>query len=62
MAKVEWNKINMVHYGSIAVNAVYQGVMLVWKFAKDFANSCFGSGRWIDDEPWLDDDVWRDEP
>ena len=62
MAKVEWSKIKMVHYGSMAVNAVYQGVMLVWKAAKDFANSCFGSGKWEGNKPWKSNDIWRGKP
>lgn len=42
--------------GTVAAQAVYRGVRLVWMAVR----SCFGSGVWLDEKPWLDEEVWKD--
>ena len=51
---------DMPPLGTYEMNLLWHALSLKGEIA--MAGSCFGSGRWIDDEPWLDDDVWRDEP
>ena len=47
-------QVNTIYKGHHVVQAVYQGLHLVWQYIK----SCFGRGYWINDKPWSDRDAW----
>lgn len=48
-------QVNTIYVnGTKVVQAVYQGLRLVWQYIK----SCFGRGYWIDDKPWSNTDAW----
>lgn len=48
------NQINTIYKGKQVVQAVYQGLKLIWQYIK----SCFGRGYWINDKAWSDSDGW----
>ena len=47
-------QVNTIYKGHEVVQAVYQGLKLIWQYIK----SCFGRGYWINDKPWSDRDAW----
>jgi len=44
-----------IYLGTRVITAVYLGAQLVWQLA----NSCFGSGLWLNDKKWSNTDGWK---
>lgn len=51
---VDNKPINTIYKGEKTVQAVYQGLKLVWQYIR----SCFGRGYWINEKQWSESDGW----
>lgn len=53
---VKGNKeVSERYWGNKAIQYVYFGIKLVWSNIA----SCFGGGRWTNEQPWSNSDSWR---
>ena len=57
MIRINSKEVAAVRYGRRVVAAIYRGGRLLWQLA----NSCFGSGRWVNNSAWRNTDAWRNE-
>jgi hypothetical protein len=51
---VDNKPINTIYRGEKTVQAVYQGLKLIWQYIR----SCFGRGYWINEKQWSESDGW----
>lgn len=51
---VDNKSINTIYRGEKTVQAVYQGLKLIWQYIR----SCFGRGYWINEKQWSESDGW----
>ena len=55
MIVIGGNELSARYYGTIDVQAVYHGAVLVW----EAISSCFGNGMWLNDKAWKNTDGWK---
>lgn len=61
MSKIGNIDIGSIYVGSLPIQAVYIGPILVWEESTIISGAaCFSCGCWKDTLPWIDTEVWVD--
>ena len=51
-----YSNITSIIYYKLIINKVMLGTKLIWEYIK----SCFGSGKWVEDNKFIETDKWKE--
>lgn len=60
MIQINSQTISSVRHGSDSISRIENNRTLLWALSS-LIQSCYASGKWLDNYPWTDNTSWKDQ-